>query len=240
MKMHLPRHWLPALAALWIGGFAEPVTATTEIQSLDSLRSAAEQFVLDQVRDQHGTTRAEAGRLDPRLRLDACAEPLETFAVGAQRVGGNTSVGIRCTAPRPWTIYVPVRVSREQQVVVLTRSLQREARLDSEALSLVTRDTSGLGFGFFTDLSEVEGLTLRRAAAAGTVISPGLVAIPPTIERGETVTLIAQRSGIAIRATGTALEDARTGDRVRVRNLSSDRIVEGVVRGPGEVRVHAP
>ena len=36
---------------------------------------------------------------------------------------------------------------------------------------------------------------------------------------------------------GTAMADAGIGDRVRVRNLSSDRVVEGVVDSPGVVRV---
>lgn len=229
---------LALVLALALG--STPAPAADEIQSLESLRSAAEQFVLDRVGEHQGRTRAEAGRLDPRLRLEACGEALETFAVAGERGGGNTSVGIRCTAPRAWTIYVPVRVRHEQEVVILTRSLQRDARLDADALSLVTRDTSALGFGYFTDLDEVAGLTLRRAAAAGTVVSPGLVSIPPTIRRGEMVTLTAERAGISIRAPGRALDDARMGETVRVRNLSSERVVEGLVRGPGAVQVHSP
>ena len=226
-----------ALGAVLAGATAQ---AEMEIQPLDSIRDAAEAFVLGQVREHPGTTMVEAGRLDPRLRLQRCEEPLEAFAVAGQRTSGNTSVGIRCASPRPWTIYVPVRVAREQTVVILTRSLQRDARLEPDVMTLVKRDTTSLGFGYFTDLAEVEGLTLRRAAAAGTVLSPTLVAIPPTIRRGEQVTLIAQRAGIAIRAPGRAMADARAGETLRVRNLSSDRVVEGVVRGPGEVEVHSP
>lgn len=214
--------------------------AGSDIQSPDSIRLAAEQFVRGQLGSTAAATTIEAGRLDPRLRLQSCSEALEAFTAAGQALSGNTSIGVRCNAPRPWTIFVPVRVSREQPVVVLTRSLQRDARLNSDMLSLVVRDTTQLGFGYFTSLEEVQGLTLRRAAAAGTIVSPSLVAVPPTIRRGEQVTLIAQRTGIAIRAPGRALSDAQIGQTLRVRNLSSDRVVEGVVMGPGEVQVHAP
>lgn len=229
--------WLWALAALLLG----PAAADDdEIQSLDSIRSTAEDFARAQLGGQHGSIRVESGRLDPRLRLQACNGDLEAFSAAGQAISGNTSVGVRCQAPRPWTIYVPIRVSREQSVVILTRSLQRDTRLDRDMLALLKRDTTALGFGYFTRLEEVEGLTLSRAAAAGTIISPGLVAVPPTIRRGEQVTLVAARSGIAIRAPGRALADARIGETVRVRNLSSERVVEGVVKGPGEVQVHVP
>lgn len=235
---------LKLLLICWLGLLlllpAAHLVAGSDIQSPDSIRQAAEQFVRSQLGNTAGTTLIEAGRLDPRLRLQACAQALEAFTAAGQALSGNTSIGVRCGGPRTWTIFVPVRVSREQPVVVVSRSLARDARLNADMLSLVVRDTSQLGFGYFTSLEEVEGLTLRRAVAAGTIVSPSLVAVPPAIRQGELVTLIAQRTGIAIRAPGRALSDARIGDTLRVRNLSSDRVVEGVVMGPGEVQVHAP
>ncbi len=212
-----------------------------EIQSLESIQAAAEAFVLAEISTVNGAdVTAEAGRLDPRLRLRACAEPLDTFQAAGNRLHGNTSVGVRCRGPQPWSIYVPVRVRQEVEVAVLTRNLGRGALVDAQSVALQRLDTSSLGFGYFDRIEEVLGQTLRRAANAGTVLTPALVAIPPTVRRGEQVTLVAERGGIAIRATGRALADARTGDIVRVRNLSSDRVVEGTVRGPGQVTIHAP
>lgn len=235
-------HWaksVPAamLVVLLIGS---AVAEDADIQSLASIRSAAEAFVLDQLGTDQPGVAAEAGRLDPRLRLAACDQPLETFSAAGSRMGSNTSVGVRCDGSRPWRIYVPVKVSRETEVAVLARSLARGASLDAEAIRMQRMDTTTLGFGYYEAADRVIGQTLRRAAAAGTVITPALVAVPPTIRKDEQVTLVAQRSGIAIRAPGRAMADARLGDLIRVRNLSSERVVEGVVRGPGEVVVHAP
>ncbi len=224
------------LAALGTG----PVQAD-EIQPLDSIQAAAEAFVLAEIATVNGAdVSAEAGRLDPRLRLRACEEPLQTFQAAGNRLRGNTSVGVRCSGPQPWSIYVPVRVRQEVEVAVLTRNLGRGATVDAESVTLQRLDTGQLGFGYFDRVEEVLGQTLRRAANAGTVLTPALVAIPPTVRRGEQVTLVAERNGIAIRASGRALADARTGDLVRVRNLSSERVVEGVVKGPGQVTIHAP
>ncbi len=216
-------------------------TLADDIQPLESIRAAAEAFVLAEITTANGTeVTAEAGRLDPRLRLSLCEDSLETFQAAGSRLRGNTSVGVRCNSPRPWSIYVPVRVRQEAEVAVLTRSLGRGTLVDADSVSLQRLDTGTLGFGYFDDIDNVVGQTLRRAAAAGTVLTPDLVAIPPTIRRGEQVTLLAERGGIAIRASGRALADARTGDTIRVRNLSSERVVEGIVRGPGQVAVHSP
>lgn len=76
--------------------FANIAMATT--QTLDSIQVAAEEYVR-----MHLPTGAKhyvsAARLDPRLRLDACGAPLETFA---QNATGSTSarvtVGVRCSA----------------------------------------------------------------------------------------------------------------------------------------------
>lgn len=218
-----------------------PISATAgDIQSLESIRATAEAFVLEQIGQASAGVEARAGRLDPRLRLAHCDQALEAFNAAGGRLGGNASIGVRCDGSRPWKIYVPVRVSREVEVAVLAKSLPRGATLTEDSIRTQRMDTTTLSFGYYSNLAALNGQTLRRAAASGTVITPDLVAIPPTVRKGEQVTLIAQRQGIAIRAPGRAMVDAQVGDLIQVRNLSSDRMVEGRVRGPGEVVVHAP
>ena len=57
------------------------------------------------------------------------------------------------------------------------------------------------------------------------------------IHRGQNVTLAAKASGIEVRAPGLALADASAHQRVRVQNLNSLKIVEGVADTDGVVRV---
>jgi flagella basal body P-ring formation protein FlgA len=51
------------------------------------------------------------------------------------------------------------------------------------------------------------------------------------------VALVAGGGGFEVRMAGRALADAGTGEVVRVENLSSRRVLSGVVAAPGEVRV---
>ena len=57
------------------------------------------------------------------------------------------------------------------------------------------------------------------------------------VKRGQEVTLLASAGGIQVRMAGRALADGREGARLRVQNLSSQAVVEGVVETDGVVRV---
>ena len=57
------------------------------------------------------------------------------------------------------------------------------------------------------------------------------------MRRGQQVTLIAANGSVQIRAQGQALTEGAAYDRVRVQNVSSLKVVEGVVESDGNVRV---
>lgn len=213
---------------------ALPAAAGDERQDLGEVRAAAERFVHDRLPDPE-SARVRAGRLDPRLRLDTCPAALEAFAVAGGRVGGNTSVGVRC--PERWKVYVPVRVETPRDVLALARPMRRGALLAAGDLERVAVDTQRLQQGWFTEPEEVAGRRLARSAGAGTVLNHSLIEYVPLIESGQSVTLVAGAGGIAVRAPGKALSEGAEGDRIRVRNLSSGRIVEGVVRDGDHVEV---
>jgi flagella basal body P-ring formation protein FlgA len=57
------------------------------------------------------------------------------------------------------------------------------------------------------------------------------------MQRGQRVNLIAGNGGFEVRSSGRVLSDAAVGDLVRVENLASKKIVEGLVTTKGDVRV---
>ncbi|HEY7775363.1 MAG TPA: flagellar basal body P-ring formation chaperone FlgA [Kineobactrum sp.] len=215
--------------------YLPPVSATQALQSLENIRTTAERFVLKRLGSTASGASATAGQLDSRLRLARCERPLEAFAVAGDRLAGNTSVGVRC--PGSWKLYVPVKVEVLLRVLALKRPLERGSILTEDDLGYVTVDTRRLAQGYFTSITEVSGQTVKRSAASGTILTNALIEQSPVISRGQRVALSASGTGIAVQAPGQALADARMGERVRVKNLSSGKVVEGVVLGPGTVEV---
>ena len=81
------------------------------------------------------------------------------------------------------------------------------------------------------------GLSTRRPVAAGQALSAADLVRPPMVLRGATVRMTLNSEGIALSAQGIAAESGARGDRIRVENPASHRIVEAEVTGQDEVRV---
>lgn len=207
------------------------------IQSLDSIQAAAEAHVTSQLPPTSGKYYVSATRLDSRLRLAQCRETLEAFVANNGTVQTRTTVGVRCHTPAPWTIYVPVAVETEAPVLVLRRALARRARVEALDVELQTRRLPGIASNFVNDMSALSGRRLRRALPAGTPLTTDVLDRDVLVQRGQQVTLVAASGGIEIRAQGKALSDGSAHDRIRVQNMNSLKIVEGVIEKAGTIRV---
>lgn len=189
-------------------------------------------------RQDAASLRIEARTPDPRLRLTACAQPLQArFPEIRSGIGPRTVVTVHCPGPTRWSVLVPVTVEAEVTVLVASRALARGVRPGPADLIQVTRTVQGFSNSYVNNLSDIEGFHLGRPLAAGTPLERAMLAADPVVRRGESVTLVAMHGGLEIRATGRALADAAPGAPIRVQNVNSLKIVEGRADSSGRVRV---
>ena len=208
------------------------------LQSHESILEAASNFLREQVtRSPDLKPEITPGRLDSRLRLAQCDQPLETFMPPGGREMGNTTVGVRCNGSRNWTLYVPMSIDLYAGVVVATTSLPKGEFIDGSKVRIARRNLAKLPQGYFRKLAEVEGMMLKRNVTAGQPLTPTLLKAQRMIERGQRVTMLATGGGLEVRVPGEALSHGAVGERIRVRNTTSRRVVEGVVVAAGLVRV---
>jgi flagella basal body P-ring formation protein FlgA len=97
------------------------------------------------------------------------------------------------------------------------------------------RDITRLGYGYVENLDQVAGRSLARAVARGSVLSPGALGGRRMVRAGDHVQMVARLDGIEVRADGIALGSGDHGARLRVRNGSSGKVVDGMVSAPGVV-----
>ncbi len=204
-----------ALLPLLLAAFA---ASAADFQPVDSIRQAAIGAVASSA-----DVEAEA-TLDANLRLPRCAAALEA------RVQNAGSVEVSC--PQGWRLYVPVRVRRSQTVLVLTRGIAPGQTLTADALASEKRDAARLPAGALSDPAQAVGQVARRMLTPGAVLGANDLVAQRLIRRGDNVALVTRRGGVEVRVVGKALGDAGENERVSVENLSSRRVVQGVV-GPG-------
>jgi flagella basal body P-ring formation protein FlgA len=215
--------------------FATAAFAVT--QSIDDVQAAAEAFVRARLPVSHVKQFVTAAKLDSRLRVAACDQPLQTFEQSATSLGERVTVGVRCASANTWTLYVPVSVEVEIPVLVLRRALARRARVSVTDVEPQTRRVPGNAASFLMDAASLQGHRLKRSLAAGTALKVDMLQPDVVVRRGQQVTLIAASGPVEIRAQGHALTEGSVDDRVRVQNMSSLKVVEGVVQSDSVVRV---
>lgn len=212
-------------------------SAQAQTQSTESIQAAAQHKVSSLLPPGKATYHVAAAHLDPRLRLVQCATPLDAFLPSNVPAAAKTTVGVRCSAPAPWTVYVPVNTEVEAPVLVLKRALAKQAIVTAADVELQTRRLPGTAAGFIGELSELTGRHLKRTLAAGTALSVDVLLADVLVKRGQQVTLLAANGPFEIRAQGQALSEGAANQRIRVQNLASRKIVEGVVENAATVRV---
>ena len=248
--MHKPTHTmlsLPAIVALPLllalpAMLALPASAGVPgapIADLPSLQAAAEQAVRHEIAPGASAASAivRAQNLDARLRLAQCDRPLTAGIAGDGQLRAHTTVAVRCEGAVRWTIYMSVTIDSEVSVLVARHALARDTELTAADFDLVQRHLPGLSTDYVTQTATIAGQRLRKSIAGGDAL--GMDALTPSnaIHRGQQVTLIAGSGDFQVRTSAVALSDGRIADRIRVQNLSSQRVVEGIVRSGSEVEV---
>jgi flagellar basal body P-ring formation protein FlgA len=180
------------------------------------------------------TAEISASALDPRLRLPGCEGPLIGDPPSLR--GAQARVAVRCAPARPRGAGREPRGARRRSIAA-ARSGQRGDTLGAADLQLQTRDITRLPFGHFESLDAVIGQELRRAVSAGSPLGPNDAQPARRVLRGSPVTVVALAGGIEGTSSGITLADGAEGQRLRVRNERSGRVIEGVVTADGKVRM---
>ena len=214
-----------------------PADTLAGLQSLAAVRSAAERALRRQIDPQLTGVTLTATTLDPRLRLAACPAELETFAQPPRGNQGRAIVRVSCNGGATWTLNVPVEIRREIDVLVLRRAVTRGEVLGAADVVGQKRQVASLSSPYVGRIAELAGRPTRRPLPEGTPLTAEALSAALLIKRGQTVTLTASTGGIEIRASGRALADASASQRLRVQNLDSLKVVEGVAESDGVVRV---
>lgn len=221
-------------------GLASQFSVTAAAQSASGqqqLRQAAFDELQHAYAMHAGRAEIEVATLDARLQVPVCQVPLQTSVNRLNANGGRVTVRVECHDDSPWSRYVAASVRVFQEVVVTSRALPRDSIIGPGDVILKEHDISTLGGQVIMDPDVAVGQSVRRAVSADTALSIDMLEAPVLVKRGDMVVVIAERGSIAIRGTGTALQAGEAGRQIPVRNNSSERVVQAVVTGAGEVKV---
>ena len=222
-----------SLCLLLIAGQVGAVTT----QSIPAIQDTVTNYVQSAL-EAGGEYQITQSQLDSRLQLAACEQPLEVFAQSGAIKPGRNTVGIRCNGFNSWTIYNTVLVKSFVKVLVSTQPLNRNDKINPDALAIETRDVSLMQPGYINDPAALIDKLATRPIPAGSVIYSAYIAEPRLVKRGERVDIQSGSPGFMITSTGVAMMDGTKGQKISVKNISSNRVIQGTVMHPGLVAVN--
>jgi flagella basal body P-ring formation protein FlgA len=233
----MTKHIQTILAALALSA----ATATSFAQSAPAkqdhgvLRQAVTQFLTVQAGGLPGQINVTVGAIDPRLNLAACAAP-EAFLPNGARAWGKTTVGVRCTAPSPWTVYIPAMVQVQGDYLAAAVPLAQGQVIGPNDVARVRGDLTILPPGIVTEPSQAVGYTVARTVAVGAPLRQDALRSQQAVASGQMVRLVSSGPGFKVTSDGRALANGSDGQTIQVR-APNGQVVSGVARLGGLVEV---
>ena len=226
------------ITALLIGSAALAHAQTTPAsgrQNVNTLRTVVEQFLRTQTAGLPGTVTVKVGAIDARTALAACPAP-EAFLQPGARAWGKTTVGVRCTAPSNWTLFVQAQVNVQADYVAAALPLAQGQPIEQSQLVLMKGDIAAMPNGIITDMAQAIGRIPTVSLVAGTPLRLDTLRSRPVVQQGQAVRLVTSGNGFSVSAEGKAIGNASDGQIVQVRTPSGS-VVSGTARSGGMVEV---
>jgi flagella basal body P-ring formation protein FlgA len=200
-----------------------------------ALRAVVEQFLLAQAAGLPGEVSVKVGAVDPRTALAGCPAP-EAFLNPGARAWGKTTVGVRCTAPSSWTIYIQAQVNVKANYVAAAVPLAQGQPVEQGQLVLVKGDIAAMPNGIITDMAQAVGRSPTVSLAAGTPLRLDTLRSKPVVQQNQAVRLMLNGNNFSVSAEGRAIGTAGEGQVVQVRTPSGT-VVSGTAKAGGMVEV---
>jgi flagella basal body P-ring formation protein FlgA len=157
-----------------------------------------------------------------------CKSPLAVKTTNTLRLGRN-SIEVSCPLRSSWSLMLNADIEVWRDVVVLRDHLSRGQRVKRTSLVLQQRNIGDLQRGYYTEIKGIIGHVSKRSLKAGTAISPGMINLPLIVKRGQAITIRVERLGFSVNMKGFALKKGRKGDRIKVKNSNSDKVLYGTI-----------
>lgn len=139
--------------------------------------------------------------------------------------------------PATWNAGNPPAAGPQRAVLVAAQPLRRGQVLASEQIQAVQRPAREVDATALVELRQPGDHELVRDLAPGEVLRASDLRPALLVRRGQIVWLrVGEGSGFVVSARVEALQDARLGEPVTLRNPESGQTVSGVVVGPQAVR----
>ena len=134
-------------------------------------------------------------------------------------------------------ITVKATVNALDWVVKSKRPFKKGHRIHSDDIYRTKMDVTKMPRSAITSAEEIEGKVLKRSVITNMPLTEDMMETGSRVKMGKKVTLLLISDGFKITTQGKLKESAHVGLPVKVRNLSSRKVLKGILVNENTVKV---
>lgn len=172
--------------------------------------------------------------IDPRVVIKPCLSELSAN-IPEFHNGRNVNIEISCSDSKPWRLYIPSRISIKSPVVVALSAIDKGSVLTHDNIGLKYIDEKRIRGERITDSNLLMGAKSKRTLSMGTAITRKNICL---VCKGDNVTIEAKSTSLSIKTDGISMSSGHIGDKVKVKNERSGKMVNAKVSGLNKVEIN--
>lgn len=172
--------------------------------------------------------------LDRRIKIKPCDNELHLSIPGNATLKQQTTVLVRCTAAKPWNLYVQVRTTRLLPVVVAKVSLSPGMVMSQDNVTVMLKDSRQIRGRSLQHPATLYGARASRHISAGQTVTLRQVCL---VCKGDNVVIIAKTRGLQVKTSGIAQQNGSLGDNIVILNPRSSKRIDARVVAVNRVEI---
>jgi flagellar basal body P-ring formation protein FlgA len=136
------------------------------------------------------------------------------------------------------TANLNLQINLFQKVLVARESIKQGQDLTPELFDVARREVTSLADPPIVSPRELDGKSATRAMAAGKTLTQSFMQKQEIVKRGDMVSIEYVSGSIKITASGEAKESGCQGETIKVKNMSSSKIISAVVQDDKTVKIN--
>ena len=176
--------------------------------------------------------------LDHRLKLENC--PTQPIVQPQESLYHSNRFTLRiiCQGGNSWIQYIAVQVKRWSTIVISKMPIAKQTVLDGSMIDMKETNLAQISGSYFQNSMDVIGKVAKQPIGAHQAILNHHLELAVLIRKNQTVMIVAGSGTIKVKTGGIALENGKKGQRIKVKNSKSQRVIEATILDANTVTAH--
>jgi flagella basal body P-ring formation protein FlgA len=207
--------------------------------SKEKMETIVSNFILQNLSDTKGDAEIKDIQVPESLRLPKGDIRYKVIPTRNSEMMGKMLLSIDFDVDGKFqkSVWATATIEVLTDVVVTTKPLARLKPISEDDISMQKMDLANLPSDVITDPEAILGKRTKRAIGKQTALRAEHLELPPLVNRGDMVVIIAESEGLRITARGQVKKRGRLGERVPVINFDSKKVLYALVIDAHTVKV---